>query len=36
MKMVEHIIANGRITSGDLQKMFGISRQAAHRLTQGL
>lgn len=31
MKIVEHIISRGRITSGDLQKMFNISRQAAHK-----
>jgi len=31
MKIVEHIIAKGRITSGDLQKMFGITRQGAHK-----
>lgn len=31
MKIVEHIQRNGRITSGEIQKMFKISRQAAHK-----
>lgn len=31
MKIVEHIISKGRITSGAIQKMFSISRQAAHK-----
>ncbi|MCZ7373117.1 MAG: hypothetical protein O8C60_05585 [Candidatus Methanoperedens sp.] len=31
MKIVEHIISKGRITSGEIQKMFSISRQAAHK-----
>ncbi len=30
-KIVEHIISNGRITSGEIQKMLKISRQAAHK-----
>ncbi len=30
-KVVEHIISNGRITSGEIQKMLKISRQAAHK-----
>lgn len=31
MKILEHIQRNGRITSGEIQKMFKISRQAAHK-----
>lgn len=31
MKIIEVIQRNGRITSGDIQKMFNISRQAAHK-----
>ncbi|VVB55424.1 Uncharacterised protein [uncultured archaeon] len=31
MKIIEHIISNERITSGDIQRMFKISRQAAHK-----
>lgn len=31
MKIVEHIQRNGRITSREIQKMFKISRQAAHK-----
>ena len=31
MKILESIIKNGRITSGDIQKMFDISRQATHK-----
>jgi Fic family protein len=30
-KIVEHIISNGRITSAEIQNMFKISRQAAHK-----
>ena len=30
-KVIEHMILNGRITSGEIQKMFKISRQAAHK-----
>jgi Fic family protein len=30
MRIIEHIQSNGRITSGEIQKMFGISRQATH------
>ncbi len=30
-KIVEHIISNGRITSGDIQNMFKISRPAAYK-----
>ena len=30
-KIIEHIISNGRITSGEIQKMLKISRQAAHK-----
>src|SRR5659263_60949 len=30
-KIVEHIISNGQITSGEIQKMFKISRQASHK-----
>jgi len=31
MKIVEHIYRNGRLTSSEIQKMFKISRQAAHK-----
>ena len=31
MQMVEFINTAGKITSGDIQKMFKISRQAAHK-----
>ncbi|MEA3434852.1 MAG: Fic family protein [Thermodesulfobacteriota bacterium] len=31
MQILESIIKNGRITSGEIQKMFNISRQAAHK-----
>lgn len=31
MRIIEHIQRNGRITSGEIQKMFGMSRQAAHK-----
>jgi len=31
MKILEYIQRNGRITSGEIQKMFKISRQAAHK-----
>ncbi len=31
MQILEFIIKNGKITSGDIQKMFNISRQAAHK-----
>ena len=31
MKIVEHIISNERITSGEIQKMFKISRPAAYK-----
>ncbi|MFZ3060088.1 MAG: Fic family protein [Candidatus Methanoperedens sp.] len=31
MKIVEHILSNGRITSGDIQNMFKISRPAAYK-----
>ncbi len=31
MKIIEHIISNERITSSEIQKMFKISRQAAHK-----
>lgn len=30
-KIIEYIISNGRITSSEFQKMFKISRQAAHK-----
>jgi len=30
MRIIEHIQSTGRITSGEIQKMFGISRQATH------
>lgn len=30
-KIIEQIISNGRITSGEIQKMLKISRQAAHK-----
>lgn len=31
MKILEYIQRNGRITSGEIQKMFKISRQAAYK-----
>lgn len=31
MTIIEHIQRNGRITSGEIQKMFDMSRQAAHK-----
>ena len=31
MKILEYIQRNGRMTSGEIQKMFKISRQAAHK-----
>jgi predicted HTH transcriptional regulator len=31
MKIMENIISNGQITSREIQKMFKISRQAAHK-----
>jgi len=31
MKIIEFIQRNGKITSGDIQRTFGISRQAAHK-----
>lgn len=31
MKILEFILKNGKIASGDIQKMFDISRQAAHK-----
>ena len=31
MKIMENIISNGQITSGEIQKIFKISRQAAHK-----
>lgn len=31
MQILESIIKNGKITSGEIQKMFNISRQAAHK-----
>ena len=31
MKILEFILKNGKITSGDMQKMFNISRQATHK-----
>ena len=31
MKIMENIISNGQITSGEIQKTFKISRQAAHK-----
>ncbi len=30
-KIIEHIISGGQITSGEIQEMFKISRQAAHK-----
>jgi predicted HTH transcriptional regulator len=30
-KIIEKIISNGRITSGEIQKMFKISRPAAYK-----
>ncbi|CAG1003032.1 MAG: ATP-dependent DNA helicase [Candidatus Methanoperedens nitroreducens] len=30
-KVIEHMISNGRITSGEIQKMFKISRPAAYK-----
>ncbi|MDW7727955.1 MAG: Fic family protein [Candidatus Methanoperedens sp.] len=30
-RIIEHLISNGRITSSEIQKMFTISRQAAHK-----
>ena len=30
-KIMENIISNRQITSGEIQKMFKISRQAAHK-----
>jgi predicted HTH transcriptional regulator len=30
MRIIEHIQCTGRINSGEIQKMFGISRQATH------
>lgn len=30
-KIIEHLISNGRITSSDIQNMFKISRQSAHK-----
>ena len=29
MKIIEHLQRNGRITTGDMAKMFGVTRQAA-------
>jgi predicted HTH transcriptional regulator len=31
MKIVEHIVTNGKITSAEIQKMYKISRQAVHK-----
>lgn len=31
MKIMEKVVANGRITSGEIQEMFKISRQAVHK-----
>ena len=31
IQIIEHLILNGRITSSEIQKMFTISRQAAHK-----
>lgn len=31
MKILEFILKNGKISSGDMQKMFNISRQATHK-----
>jgi predicted HTH transcriptional regulator len=36
MQMVEIINITGKITSGDIQKMFKISRQAAHKELKAL
>ncbi|MEA2052079.1 MAG: HTH domain-containing protein [Euryarchaeota archaeon] len=36
MQMVEFINTAGKITSGDIQKMFKISRQAAHKELKAL
>jgi Fic family protein len=34
MKIMEKIVANGKITSGEIQEMFKISRQAVHKELQ--
>ncbi|MBS3123262.1 winged helix-turn-helix transcriptional regulator [Candidatus Woesearchaeota archaeon] len=31
MKIMEKVVANGRITSGEIQELFKISRQAVHK-----
>ncbi len=31
MKIVEYINSNGKITSGNIQKMFNITRQAVNK-----
>ena len=36
MQMVEFINTAGKITSGDIQKMFKITRQAAHKELKAL
>ena len=36
IKIIEFIQRNGRITSGDIQKMFNISRPAAHKIIKKL
>jgi len=36
MQMVEIINTTGEITSGDIQKMFKISRQAEHKEIKAL
>jgi Fic family protein len=36
MKIIEFIHRNGRITSGDIQKMFNISRPAAYKIIKKL
>ena len=36
MKIIEFIQRNGRITSGDIQKMFNISRPAAYKIIKKL
>ena len=36
MQMVEFINTTGKITSGDIQKMFKIFRQAAHKELKAL
>lgn len=36
MRIVEWIVQNGKITSEDIQKMFKISRQAAHKIIKEL